>query len=317
MLQLVRYNWFPCLLFLLTTLVIGYNINSPVSASGISKKWEAPDINQLPFDEAGNQIRYGKELIINTSYYLGPKGKVAAITNGMNCQNCHIEAGTRLFGNCFSAVASSYPVYRPRSGRVESIEFRINDCLLRSLNGKTIDSNSTEMKAMVAYLKWVGQNVPKGTKPEGAGTKELAFLGRAADPAKGKIVYQSNCIRCHGSNGEGLPEFDSSSFIYPPLWGENSFNSAAGMFRISKLAGFIKCNMPYGTTYDEPKLTDEEAWDVAAFIVSQPRPEKNFTEDWPELKKKAFDIPFGPYTDNFSEQQHKYGPFQPILNSRK
>src|SRR4029079_17197918 len=115
-------------------------------------QWHAPDINLVPQTADGDttsyafMIRYGRELIVNTSRYFGPHGTIAALTNGMNCQNCHVEAGTKAFGNSFSAVASLYPRYRERSGMIESIEFRVNDCMKRSLNGKPIDSTSKEMK---------------------------------------------------------------------------------------------------------------------------------------------------------------------------
>ena len=316
----IKQNWFPVLLFLIITVVITDHIISSVNhpeKKSAKEKWQAPDMNDLPFDKEGQLIRYGKELISNTAYYLGPKGKIAAITNGMNCQNCHIEAGSKPFGNCFSAVASIYPTFRPRSGIVESIEFRINDCMQRSLNGQPIDSSSKEMRAMVTYLKWLGKNVPHGTKPIGAGTKELAFLSRAANPEKGKPIYQSTCEKCHGVNGEGLMEWDSTAYVYPPLWGGHSYNTGAGLYRLSRLAGFIKSNMPYGITYENPQLSNEDAWDVAAFIASQSRPDKKFPQDWPDIKKKAVDHPFGPYADNFTEEQHKYGPFFPIVSAIK
>ncbi|MBK5273267.1 MAG: hypothetical protein JJE22_19870 [Bacteroidia bacterium] len=105
--------------------------------------------------------------------------------------------------------------------------------------------------------------------------------------------------------------------MYPPLWGLNSYNVSAGLYRISRLASFIKYNMPFDRTQLGPKLTDEEAWDVAAFISSQPRDEKKFPNDWPKIESKPIDSPFGPYSDNFSEQQHKYGPFQPIKEAKE
>lgn len=74
--------------------------------------------------------------------------------------------------------------------------------------------------------------------------------------------------------------------------------------------------MPLGATYAEPLVSDEEAWDVAAYINSQPHPIKMFAYDWPVLKTKPVDYPFGPYADNFSEHQHKYGPFIPIKNAK-
>jgi thiosulfate dehydrogenase len=70
--------------------------------------------------------------------------------------------------------------------------------------------------------------------------------------------------------------------------------------------------MPQGTTYEKPVLTDEEAWDVAAYVNSMPRPSKDLSMDWPKIAKKPFDHPFGPYVDPFSEEQHKFGPYKPI-----
>ena len=78
--------------------------------------------------------------------------------------------------------------------------------------------------------------------------------------------------------------------------------------------------MPFDQAQQLPQLTNEEVWDLAAYISSQPRPKKEFPEDWPDIKKKPIDFPFGPYTDNFSEKQHKYGPFLPIqqvINNQK
>jgi thiosulfate dehydrogenase len=282
-----------------------------------AEQWLAPDESSIPATPEGDNIRYGRELIVHTAKYLGPKGIIAPLSNGMNCQNCHIEAGTKPFGNCFSAVAATYPKYRDRSGRVESIEFRINECMERSLNGKPLDSTSLEMQAMVAYLKWVGAGVPKGFKPKGAGTHELSFLKRAADTIQGKAVYIDRCQRCHGENGAGVKAEDGASYTYPPLWGANSYNVSAGMYRLSRLAGFIKDNMPFDSAQLGYQLSNEEVWDVAAFINSQPRPQKRFAYDWPNIATKPVDHPFGPYADGFSEQQHKYGPFEPIKEKKQ
>lgn len=276
-----------------------------------------PNENEIPLDEEGDLIRYGKELIVHTSKYFGPKGIIAQISNGMNCQNCHINAGKENFANPFSAVATSYPKFRDRSGKLESIEFRVNECMQRSMNGLELDSLSTEMRAMVAYLKWVGIDVPKGIRPKGAGAGTLPYSNRAADPSRGKMVFINYCQRCHGENGQGVLSPEKNNYLYPPLWGENSFNIGAGLYRLSNLAGFIKNNMPYGeVNWKHPKLTNEESWDVAAFIASQPRPIKFFDYDWPDISKKPVEYPYGPYADNFSEQQHKYGPFEPIKNKK-
>ena len=70
--------------------------------------------------------------------------------------------------------------------------------------------------------------------------------------------------------------------------------------------------MPLGANYDKPQLSDEEAWDLAAYVNSMPRPAKDLSKDWPDIAGKPFDHPFGPYADPFTEEQHKYGPYKPI-----
>lgn len=275
--------------------------------------WHAPDKSELNSNPQKDIILYGKDLITHTSEYFGDKGKIfKASTNGMNCQNCHLEAGTKVFGNNYSAVASTYPKLRARSGAVENVFKRVNDCFERSLNGKGLDTNSKEMLAIVAYMNWLGKDVKKGVKPDGVGLKTLAFLDRAADPEKGKSVYISKCQSCHQPNGEGLLNADKTMYTYPPLWGNHSYNDGAGLYRLSNFAKYAKYNMPLGAAYNAVQISDEEAWDVAAFVNSQPRPKKDITKDWPEIEKKPFDHPFGPYKDEFTELQHKYGPFKPI-----
>jgi len=275
--------------------------------------WQSPDSNTIPHTAAGDQIRYGRELIAHTSWYLGPKGKVSQISNGMNCQNCHLAAGTKPWGNNYSAVASTYPKYRDRSGTIENIEKRVNDCLERSLNGKGLDSNSREMRAIVAYMHWLGSKVTKGEKPLGVGIATLKNLDRKADPVKGKIVFIDKCQLCHGASGDGQRDtVTGTGYLYPPLWGPHSYNIGAGLYRLSRMAGYVKDNMPFGVSHGNSQLSEEQAWDVAAFINSQPHPYKDLSKDWPDKNTKPVDYPFGPYGDTFSEQQHKFGPFEPI-----
>jgi thiosulfate dehydrogenase len=257
-------------------------------------------------------VSYGKELISHTAEYLGPNGSVKHLSNGMNCQNCHLQAGTQPWGNNYFAVQATYPKFRERSGSVENQIKRVNDCFQRSLNGQALDSTSREMKGILAYIKWLGTDVPKKTIPKGSGIFKIKGLKRACDPVLGKVVYEQKCQSCHQLNGEGVVAADGKSYTYPPLWGKNSYNIGAGLYRISNFAGYVKYNMPFGVTYQNPQLTDEEAWDVAAFVNSMPRPTKDLSKDWPNIAGKPFDHPFGPYADPFSEKQHKYGPYKPI-----
>jgi thiosulfate dehydrogenase len=282
-----------------------------------SEYWQPLDAFAIEDEQKSKEVLYGRDLIVYTAYYFGPRGRIAQQTNGLNCQNCHLDAGTKPFGNNYGSVASTYPKVRARSGKMESIEKRINDCFERSLNGKPLKENSKEMRAMVAYMKFLGENVKKGDKAKGSGFKDLPFLNRAADPVKGKAVYDLRCASCHQPNGQGIIDGIGQSYVYPPLWGPHSFNDAAGLSRISNMAKYVKYNMPLGVSHDAPELSDEDAWDVAAYIESKPRPHKAVPKDWPDISKKPIDHPFGPYADNFTEKQHKYGPFTAMKKAKK
>ena len=296
------------------------SVNETFNTTLKDSSWVAPSLftdNKLQGEER-EMVIYGEDLISNTSRYFGPQGSVAPITNGMNCQNCHLSAGKKNWGNNYSAVFSTYPKFRERSGAIETIYKRVSDCFERSLNGTAPDSNSKEYQAIYAYIKWIGTDVKKGEKPVGSGIEKIPFMERAADPVKGKLVYTAQCQSCHGTDGKGQLSLNGVSYEYPPLWGEHSYNNGAGLYRISNLAGYVKNNMPFNqATHSNPKLTTEEAWDVAAYVNSQPRPPKDLSKDWPDISKKPFDHPFGPYTDGFSETQHKYGPYKPIIAKQK
>ena len=162
---------------------------------------------------------------------------------------------------------------------------------------------------MVAYIKWIGKNVEKDKKNEAVGTFDISYIDRAADTLKGEIIYNSRCASCHKKNGEGAWSADSNAYRYPPVWGDHSYAVSAGMYRLQRLAGFIRNNMPIGATRQSPMMSNEECWDVAAYINSKPHPHKLFAYDWPDISKKPPDYPFGPFADTFSIFRHKYGPF--------
>jgi len=280
----------------------------------------------IPNNQEGNLIKYGLTIFTHTAKYFGPSGRISKSHNGLICQNCHLDAGTRPFGNNLGVVSTTYPRYLPRAGTILNTAEKINECFLRSLNGKSIDTASNEMHALVAYINWLGKDVKKGEEFDGSGPiMPPLFIDRAANPNNGKEVYDRNCARCHGKDGQGQLVTDvmkdeskqqggtatiDEVYYYPPVWGDKSYNGVATLYRLSKLAGFVKYNMPYPVTYVNPVLTDEQAWDVAAYINSQPRPLNDHSKDYAvDISKKPFDFPFAPYADKFSEQQHKFGPY--------
>ncbi len=292
------------------------NMGAPPTGSYHRPATAAPDTATLPRTGPGQQIRYGRALIAHTAQYLGPQGAVAHLTNGMNCQNCHLQSGTQGFANNYQAVAATYPKLRARSGTMVGIEQRVADCMERSLNGRAVPDSSREMRAIVAYIKWLGKDIPKGERVYGTGFVKMPYLARAADPVIGKAVFATKCQSCHGPSGQGQKLAIGAGYHYPPLWGPDSYNDGAGLYRVTNLARYVKAAMPFGATFDHPQLINKQAWDVAAFINSQPRPHLSTPHDWPDIRQKPVDHPFGPYADNFSEKQHKYGPYQPIEDAR-
>lgn len=285
--------------------------------------WQAPDIEKLANDKYGQAARRGKLLMEQTHKFLGPEAQDTSkryAGNNLACVSCHIAAGTRRFGNPWVGTFMSFPQYRGREDAISTIEERVNGCMERSMNGRKMPVDSEKMKAMVAYLHFLSTGLPVGAKMEGTGVPRLKPLDRAADPVAGKQVYTTTCIACHGENGQGVRRGkigDGEGYQFPPLWGPDSYNTGAGMARGILAAGFIKGNMPSGVTHANMILTDEQAFDVAAYINSQPRPVKtNLDADFPARKNKPVDAAFPPYTPGFSTEQHKYGPWKPILEAR-
>ena len=169
------------------------------------------------------------------------------------------------------------------------------------------------MVAMLAYMRWLSGGIPAGATLIGAGTMRIKEPPRAADPARGAQVYADTCAACHGADGSGQRAASGAGYQIPPLWGPDSFNDGAGMSRVLTAAAYARHNMPFGTTFDAPVLSDEDAYDVAGYITSQDRPHKaNLENDFPIRLEKPVDTPYGPYADGFSPAQHKLGPFAPI-----
>jgi thiosulfate dehydrogenase len=210
-------------------------------------------------------------------------------------------------------IWGQFPQYRAREGTVVTLEERINGCIQRSLHGRALSLDSREMKAFSAYMRWLSEGVPDGAKLLGAGTLQIKEPTRAADPDRGAEVYAQVCAACHGADGQGQRAQNGLGYQFPPLWGPDSYNNGAGMSRLLTAAAYALHNMPLGTRFDVPVLTDEQAYDVAGYIVSHDRPKKeNLDEDFPIRLQKPIDTPYGPYADSFSAQQHTLGPFGPI-----
>ncbi len=155
-------------------------------------------------------------------------------------------------------------------------------------------------------------------KIKGQGFVKIEIPDREVDLEDGKRVFTTNCVVCHGNDGQGVKSADGFTYEYPPLWGNDCYNNGAGMTRVITAAQFIKANMPYGTTYDNPVLTDEEAYDVAGFINRQLRTNKeNKEKDFPDLKKKPVLNTVSTICGYLFNTATSLGPFQPIMEYYK
>jgi thiosulfate dehydrogenase len=216
-------------------------------------------------DEFGRAVRRGRALLAHTSDSLP-----AYVGNALQCVSCHPSDGRQPDAMPWVGVYARYPQYRSRSASISLLTDRINDCFLRSLNGRALPADSREMRDMVTYMVFLSRGVPVGAVVRGQGLKRLALT--SGDTARGATLFDSTCARCHGQRGEGTP-------VAPPVWGPRSYNIGAGMARRTVAAAFIRSNMPF----DKPgSLTDQQAMDVASYIDAQARPDfAGKDADWP------------------------------------
>ncbi len=220
----------------------------------------------LPASPENDLIRYGHDLVVDTPALIGPTAKEPAeryAGNDLRCTNCHVNAGLKPFAAPLVSTYASYPLMVDDS--VVTLPERINGCMTRSMNGRALPEDGREMQAFIAYIRYLGEGTPEGVRVAGMGLMPLKPAAETPSAERGATVYAANCARCHGADGGG-------AVGVPPLWGDGAYNAAAGMADIRVAAAFIRANMPDGITFEDPMLSEQEAWDVAAFVDGKPRP---------------------------------------------
>ena len=238
---------------------------SALLATVDSLPWD-PSTAPLPADSAhAEQIRFGLRLMQET-----PTLAAQYVGNMLSCGNCHLNAGQREKALPLVGVASLFPLYRSRDGRMVSLEDRIRGCFLRSMNGTAPPYDSPELLALSAYIAWLGQGQAAGESPVWRGQNRIPQEARIPieelDADRGQALYVQHCTMCHGADGQGV---DLGIAMAGPLWGDNSWNDGAGASRIYTFAGFIRHAMPLTSP---GVLTDEETQHIAAYVNSHPRP---------------------------------------------
>lgn len=254
--------------------IVGEPKTAPAAVSqgsdetGGSPAYKPPSMDEVPEGPLGEAITYGHKLVNETNTVAD-----GYVGNQLSCTSCHAGAGLEENVSSLVGVTAKYPQYMPREGEIRTIEDRINGCMIRSMNGKEFPLDSKEMKAMVSYLSYISQGIKVGDELPWLGTNNMKNVP-VPDIAAGEQTYQKSCIACHAADGNG-----TGTNTGPALWGPDSFNDGAGLSRLSKMAGYIQSNMPVG---QEGTLSDQDAANLAAFILSQDRPEwKGKDGDWP------------------------------------
>lgn len=285
---------------------------------------EPPAIEALPEGPYKALVVYGHELATRTPAHIGPEVKDPAMRhagNNLACSSCHQAGATKPFAMPWVGVSATFPQYRAREDEVSTVEERVNGCMERSMNGRALPPGSREMKAFVTYIAFLSQGVPAGAEVQGAGMVMSKVPNRRADPAAGKGVFEARCAACHGADGQGRrvgQAGDAQGYLFPPLWGPDSFNTGAGMNRMLMATRFIKHNMPQGASHLNVMLSDDEAYDAAAYMLSQPRPAKaHLDKDFPARWNKPVDAAFPPYMLGAPPEQHRFGPFPPLAEKQR
>jgi thiosulfate dehydrogenase len=245
-----------------------------------------PTEDEIPKNEFGDMVRLGEKIFHDTQGHAKE-----FVGNSLVCSNCHLDSGRLANAAPLWAAYVLYPAYRAKNGHVNSFQERLQGCFLYSMNGKAPAADDKVLVALESYAYFLARGAPTGVQLPGRGYPKLAKPAKF-DYDHGQQVYAAKCAVCHGADGLGQSAADRQ-IVFPPLWGAHSFNWGAGMSSIDNAAGFIKANMPLsqGNT-----LTDEEAWDVAAYIDSQERPQDpRFNGSVTETRKLHHDSPMDMY----------------------
>ena len=228
--------------------------------------FRVPDESEIRQPVLLASVRRGKALLAFTRDSLPQH-----VGNRLQCVSCHPDNGTRKHVMPWVGVYARFPQYRSRVGGIQVIEDRINDCFRRSMNGKPLVPEGRDMRDIIAYMAFLSSGYPVFARVEGQNFDSVPPV--PGDTVRGAATFATKCAVCHGVDGAGTD-------VFPALWGPGSYNIGAGMARVRTAAAFIKVAMPQtapGT------LTDQEAYDLATYINTRPRPDFAGKElDWPK-----------------------------------
>lgn len=243
----------------LAVVAVGLRAKGSADFAPGAQEWSPPLRSTIPPGAKGDSIRRGEQIFNDTPVYAPQYARAV-----LSCGSCHAQGGIQPYAIPVVGVAAAFPMFSQRAGRMISLRDRTQECFVRSEDGGPLPDDAPEMQALVDYMEWLSQPEPGRRAFEGRGLVTLPPL--EGDVLRGARIFREQCAGCHGEQGEGNPP------LFPPLWGSQSFNDGAGMHDIAKMARFVQHNMPQNRT---GILSAQDAYDVAAFIHTQPRPAFN------------------------------------------
>jgi len=235
-----------------------------------------------PEGEVGRMVKLGEAILNKTDTHPLTKDLVG---DKIQCKSCHLKGndgkpGTGSGIGTFIGTATAFPAYSKREKTVQSLQDRINNCFMRSMNGKRPIIDTEASVAMATYITWLSDGMkmhmdtkrpcsPLNSKRWAKNAKKFAGIQKKATHANymnGQKLFETKCASCHGKNGAGMGTF-------PPLWGKNAkgewlaYNTGAGMSKLNKGAAWVQSNMPLG---QGGTLKDQEAADIMLYVDAQP-----------------------------------------------
>ena len=288
-----------------------------------SQAWAVPGRKDLPGGAQGELIAYGIQILTNTSRTVGPNAPDKALrhsANNLNCTNCHQAGaeglpGTKPYALPFVNVVNDYPKLDVKTMRVISLEDRILQMFGRG--PVPLEKDSREMKAMVAYMSWLGSKARPNSRMAGTGLEEIPMPPRAADPRVGEGLFAQQCASCHSARGTGQqhPEFgQGAGYAIPPIAGDDTYTDGGHMYMVPLLTRFVHANMPLGSSAASPILTVEEAYDIAAYVNSElPRrhvPGREASYPDAAFRPAGFAIPELFQGDEAAYRAARFGPYK-------
>jgi thiosulfate dehydrogenase len=222
-----------------------------------------PAETAFPDGEYGRIVRLGQQVMLNTRQFAGPY-----VGNELSCTTCHLDAGRKGDAAPLWGAFIHYPAFRTKTGKVDTLAARIQQCFEYSMNGKAPPTDGEIITALQSYAAWLAKGAPVGVPLAGSGFPKLKKPALAADYSRGEKLFAADCALCHGADGQGQRVGTQQPF--PPLWGPRSYNWGAGMHQLGNASSFIRHNMPLGKG---GSLSEQEAWDIAVFMNSHDRPQ--------------------------------------------